>query len=100
MVRPTLIDMNTAELKFYPFMISLNKCTGTCDVLSPEACFPKGTKDMYVKAFNVITNRYEAKAVTEHISYDCKCKSNSTKCNSNQKWNNKTCQCECENYRK
>ena len=37
MVRPTLIDMNTAELKFYPFMISLNKCTGTCDVLSPEA---------------------------------------------------------------
>ena len=24
----------------------------------------------------------------------------STTCNSNQKWNNKTCQCECKNYRK
>ena len=30
----------------------------------------------------------------EHISYDCKSQSNSTICNSNQKWNNKTCQYE------
>ena len=37
--------------------------------------------------------------MTEHISRDCKCKFNSTLCNSNQKWNNKTCQCECRNYR-
>ena len=27
MVRPTFIDMNPVELKYYPFMISLNKCT-------------------------------------------------------------------------
>ena len=29
MVRPTVIDMNPVELKYYPFMISLNKCTGS-----------------------------------------------------------------------
>ena len=51
-----------------------------------------------VKAFNIITNKNEAKAVTEHISCDCKCKFNSTPCSSNQKWNNKTCHCECKNY--
>ena len=28
MVRPTLFDMNPVELKYYPFTISLNKCTG------------------------------------------------------------------------
>ena len=28
MVRPTPIDMNPLELKYYPFMISLNKCIG------------------------------------------------------------------------
>ena len=39
----------------------------------------------------MITNKDEAKAMTEHISCDCKCKFNSTTCNSNQKWNNKTC---------
>ena len=26
MVRPTLIDINSAELKYYPLVISLNKC--------------------------------------------------------------------------
>ena len=55
---------------------------------------------MHVKAFNMITNKNKAKTMTEHISYGCKCKFNSTTCNSNQEWNNNTCQCECENYRK
>ena len=35
-VRPTLINMNPVELKYYPLMISLNKCVGYCNVLSPE----------------------------------------------------------------
>ena len=34
------------------------------------------------------------KTMAKHIS----CKFNSTARNSNQKWNNKTCQCECKNY--
>ena len=46
----------------------------------------------------MITNKNEAKAMIEHFSCDCKCKFNSTICNSNQKWNNKTCQCESKNY--
>ena len=36
MVRPTLINMNPVELKYYPFMISLNKCTGSCNILSQK----------------------------------------------------------------
>ena len=28
-VRVTVIDMNSVELKYYPFMISLNKLTGS-----------------------------------------------------------------------
>ena len=79
-------------------MISLNKCTGSCNVLSPKTCVPKVTKDINVKAFNMITNK-NAKAMTEYIPCDCKCKFNSTICNSNQKWDNKTCQCECKNNR-
>ena len=29
MVRPTFIDINLAELKYYPFGISFNKCAGS-----------------------------------------------------------------------
>ena len=32
MNRPTLIDINPFELKYNPFMVSLNKCTGRCNV--------------------------------------------------------------------
>ena len=62
--------MNPSELKYYPFMISLNKCTGSCNVLSPKMCVPKETKDINVKAFNMITNKDEAKAMAEYISCD------------------------------
>ena len=48
-------------------------------------CIRKETKDINIKAFNVITNKDEAKAMTEHISCDCKCKTNSTTCASKQK---------------
>ena len=98
MVRPTIINMNPNELKYYPSMISLNKCAGNWNALSLKICFLKVLKGINVKAFNMIANKYEAKPMTEHISCDCKCKFNSTTCNSKQKWNNKTCQCECKNY--
>ena len=55
MVRPTIIDINPVESKYYLFMISLNKCTGSCNVLSPKLCVLKETKDIIVKAFSMIT---------------------------------------------
>ena len=87
MVRPTLIDSNPIELKCYPFMVILVKCTGSCNTLSPKICVPKETKDS-VKAINItnkynITNKNEAKTMTKHISCVCKCNFNSTTCNSN-----------------
>ena len=47
----------------------------------------------------MIANKIKAKDMTKHISCHCKRKFNSTTCNWNQKWKNKTCQCECKNYR-
>ena len=61
MVRPTLIDLNPVELKYYPFMISLDKFAGSCHVLSPKICLPKETKDINVKAFNMITIKMKLK---------------------------------------
>ena len=58
----------------------------------------KKTKDINFKAFHMITNKNEAKTMVKHISCDCKCIFNNTKCNSNQKWNNETYLYECKNY--
>ena len=75
-------------------MISLNKCTRSFNVLSPKIFVPKEFKDINVKAFNMIIIKVKLKR-----SYNCKCNFNSTVYNSNQKWNNKTYQCQCKNYR-
>ena len=40
------------------------------------------------------------KPLTKHISWECKCKIDGRKCNSDQKWNKDVCRCECKNPRK
>ena len=93
MIRPTLIDLNPVELKYYPFMISVDKYSGSCNILSPKRCSKKKTN---VKSFNIVTSQNEAKTMIKYISCDRKCNFNGARCNSNQKWNNKTCSCECK----
>ena len=61
MVRPTLIDLNPAELKYYSFKIILHNCNGSFNVWSPKICVPKATKSINMKAFNMITNEDEVK---------------------------------------
>ena len=92
--------MNPVDLKYYPFMISLNQCNESWNVLSAKICAPKETKDINFKAFNMIANKSKTKTMTEHISCNCKCKFNSTICNSKPKQNNSSSQCECKSYRK
>ena len=71
MVRPILIDylgsIYPSEFNYYTFMISLNKCTGCCNVLSPKICVLKETKYISVKAFNMTENKNEAKAMTSYF---------------------------------
>ena len=38
MIRPTFIDLNPVELKYYPFMFTLGKYSGSCNILSPKIC--------------------------------------------------------------
>ena len=44
MVRPILIDLNPIELKYYPFVISLGECTGSCNSYLQKYVFQKKQK--------------------------------------------------------
>ena len=57
MIRPTLIDLNAIELNYFQFMISLDKCKGSCnavDDLSTKISVRSETNDVNVKVFNMI----------------------------------------------
>ena len=47
--RSTYFNLNPVELKYNSFMISLDKCCGSCNVSSSKMCVRKKTKDINVK---------------------------------------------------
>ena len=96
MVRAALIDINLHELKYYLFMINLNKCNEISNVLCPKIYVSKEKKEIYAKALNMMTNKDEDKvfhviviknSIVQHVIQ-------------NQKQNQKSCKCESKNYRK
>ena len=53
-------------------------------------------RDLNLNVFNMITGINELKTLIKHISFRCKCKFGSSKCNTNQNWHNDKCQFECK----
>ena len=58
------------------FVISIDKFTGSCNVLSPKIyAQKKKKKKKYIKTFNtfnLIANKNGPKIMTKYISYNCK----------------------------
>ena len=51
MTRPTLIDLNPIRLIYFPIMITLDKCNGSCNVpndLCIKICVRCKTKDVNI----------------------------------------------------
>ena len=81
-------------------MINLDRSNESCntlDELSTRISVLNKTDDVNLNVFYMITGINEPETVTKHISWDCKYRFDGRKCNSNQKWNNDKCRCECKN---
>ena len=50
-------------------------------------CVPSKIENLNLSVFNMITGINESKALTKHMSCECKCKFDGKKCNSDQWWN-------------
>ena len=83
------------------FTIILGVFVGGCNTindLSNKVCVPNEIEDLNLSLFNMITGINESKTLTKHISREWTCKFDERKCNSNQKWNNDKCWCECKKH--
>ena len=63
-IRPTLIDLNPVERKYYPFMISLDKCTGSCNVEAFDMITYKNEAKQWQSIFHVTAN---ANSIVQHV---------------------------------
>ena len=50
-----------------------------------KTCVSNKTEDLNLSMLNIIAGINESKALTRHVSCQCKCKLDGRKCNSNQK---------------
>ena len=105
MTQPTLINLNPNEYSkqflCYRFAVKLDRCVGSCNTLndlSNKVCVPNKTEDLNLSIFKMITRKNETKTLTKHISCECKCRFDERKCNSDQRWNNDKCRCECKKH--
>ena len=57
MVRPMLIDLDLDELHYYPFIISMSRCDGSCNTTENPfggVCVPNKMEDLNLEVFNMI----------------------------------------------
>ena len=62
--RLSLIDLNPDELPYYPFMVSLDMCAGSCSTVEGpfgRICVPNKIEDVNLNIFDIIKKINESK---------------------------------------
>ena len=90
-IQPTLINLNPNEysqkFNYFLFVTKLDRYAGSCNTinnLSNKVYVPNKSEDLNLSMSNMITGTNESKALAKHISYECKCRFDERKYNSNQ----------------
>ena len=91
MIQPALLNLHpneySREFQYYPFAFKLDRCAGNCSTLnnlSNKVYVPNKSEDLNLSMSNMITGTNESKALAKHISYECKCRFDERRYNSNQ----------------
>ena len=96
-IRTKIIDINNNEPTFYPFSISVNKSSGSCNNINDpyaKLCAPSSIKNINVIVFNLISRSNQTRLIEWHETYKCTCRLNSSVCNNKRRWKENKCRCE------
>ena len=94
--RTKIIDVNSNEPVFYPFIIKVNKCGGSFNGINDpyaKLCAPDIIKSINVSLISRIS---ETRHIIWHENFKCICRLSASVCNSIQRWNEDKCRCECK----
>ena len=93
-VTPEIINVNTNNPVFYPFIIKTNKCSSNCNNINDpyaKICAPGVVKDLNVRVFNLMSRNNETRHIKWHETCKCKCRLDESVCNNKQRWNEDKC---------
>ena len=98
-VRPEIVNVNSDEPVFYPFSIKTSKCSSSCNNINDpyaKLCVPDVVKNMNINIFNLMSRTNGRRHVKWNETCYCKCRLDTSVCNSKQRWNKDKCRCECK----
>ena len=97
--RPQIVNVNSNNSVFYPFIIKISKCSSNCNNINDpysKICVPNIVKNLNVKVFNLMPRTNETRFIERHETYKCKCRLDEIVCNNKQRWNKNKCRCKCK----
>ena len=76
-VRPEIINVNSDEPVFYPFIIKTSKCSDSCNNINDpyaKVCVSDVAINLNVKLFNLMSRTNETRQIKWHKTCKCKCR--------------------------
>ena len=97
-LRSDVIHLGGGNEVFFPGAVMLSRCNGLCNNKTKEVmgCRASETSQLKLEVFNFMKNENETILITNHTECTCNCVYSVDVCNKNQKWNNESCHCTCE----
>ena len=96
-ILPTLTNIDSNVLFFYPYNIFVNKCIGHCNNINkPYAHLgvPDVVKYINMKVFNLILRTNETGDMSYNKTRACKCRLDASVYNDKKRWGSNKCRCE------
>ena len=99
-VIPQTVNLNSDEPVFFPFSIKTSKCSGSCNNINdPSMCkivCSWCSKNINIKAFNLMSRTNETRHKNVHEICKCKCRLDASFCDNKQRYNKDKCRWECK----
>ena len=86
--RPEIVNANSNNPIFYPFIVKTSKCSGNCNNINDpyaKICVPDVVKNSNVKVFNLMSWINETKHIKWHETCKCQCRLDAIVCNNKQR---------------
>ena len=83
-----ITNINNNEPVFYPFIVKVNKCSGSCNNINDpyaKLFVPDVVKNINVKVFNLMSWNNQTKYIEWHETCKCKCRLDSSISNNKQR---------------
>lgn len=97
--RPTLVAIDHPSYRHLPYYVSLHRCGGTINFISPrfKTCVPKTMQTIKLQARSLETGQPVVINVNNHTSCTDGCTNSKPMCDTEmEEWVEENCRCECK----